>query len=184
MSYFKEMKERLEEYENSSKQRLMKGLPILCRLDGSSFSKFVKGLETPYDERLSNLMIESCKFLVEKTNARVGFVGSDEISLILWEENENSELIYNEIISHNGKAIMSIKEHESGSDRIAEAVENMDADIIINVQGDEPFINKTPLEQIITAFQNDSEKKIDLASLMFDFPITASESAGVPVKLS
>ena len=80
----------------------------------------------------------------------------------------DSELIYSEIISHHGKAIMSIKEHESGSDRIAEAVENMDANLIINVQGDEPFINKTPLEQIITAFKNDTEKKIDLASLMFE----------------
>ena len=80
----------------------------------------------------------------------------------------DSDLIYNEIISNNGKAIMSIKEHESGSDRIAEAVENIDADIIINVQGDEPFINKPPLEQIIEAFKQDVHKKIDLASLMFE----------------
>jgi 3-deoxy-manno-octulosonate cytidylyltransferase (CMP-KDO synthetase) len=80
----------------------------------------------------------------------------------------DSDLIYNEIISNNGKAIMSIKEHESGSDRIAEAVENIEADIIINVQGDEPFINKPPLEQIIEAFKQDANKKIDLASLMFE----------------
>ena len=53
----------------------------------------------------------------------------------------DSNLIFNEIISNGGKAIMSIKEHESGSDRIAEAVENMDIDVVINVQGDEPFIN-------------------------------------------
>jgi 3-deoxy-manno-octulosonate cytidylyltransferase (CMP-KDO synthetase) len=63
---------------------------------------------------------------------------------------------------------MSIKEHESGSDRIAEAVENIEADIIINAQGDEPFINKSPLEQIIEAFKQDVDKKIDLASLMFE----------------
>jgi 3-deoxy-manno-octulosonate cytidylyltransferase (CMP-KDO synthetase) len=44
-----------------------------------------------------------------------------------------------EIVSHGGKAIMSIKEHESGSDRIAEAIENLDVDIVINVQGDEPY---------------------------------------------
>ena len=48
----------------------------------------------------------------------------------------DSDLIYNEITSNNGKAIMSIKNHESGSDRIAEAVENIDADIVINVQVD------------------------------------------------
>lgn len=80
----------------------------------------------------------------------------------------DSDLIYNEIISNGGKAIMSIKEHESGSDRIAEAVENMEVDVVINVQGDEPFINKKPLEQVIDIFRNDSEKKVDLASLMFE----------------
>lgn len=79
----------------------------------------------------------------------------------------DSDLIYNEIISNGGKAIMSIKEHESGSDRIAEAVENMEVDIVINIQGDEPFINKKPLEELIDVFKKDSEKKVDLGSLMF-----------------
>lgn len=79
----------------------------------------------------------------------------------------DSYLIFNEIISNGGKAIMSIKEHESGSDRIAEAVENMNVDIVINVQGDEPFINKKPLEELIEVFKIDTEKKIDLGSLMF-----------------
>ena len=78
----------------------------------------------------------------------------------------DSDLIYNEIISNGGKAIMSIKEHESGSDRIAEAVADIDADIVVNVQGDEPFTEKGPLEQVLSVFQNDTNKKIDLASLM------------------
>ena len=79
----------------------------------------------------------------------------------------DSDLILNEIISNGGKAIMSTKEHESGSDRIAEAVENMDVDVVINVQGDEPFINKKPLEELIEVFKNDADKKVDLGSLMF-----------------
>jgi len=79
----------------------------------------------------------------------------------------DSDLIFNEIISNGGKAIMSIKEHESGSDRIAEAVEKMEVDIVINVQGDEPFINKKPLEELIEVFKKDTEKKVDLGSLMF-----------------
>jgi 3-deoxy-manno-octulosonate cytidylyltransferase (CMP-KDO synthetase) len=79
----------------------------------------------------------------------------------------DSDLIFNEIISNAGKAIMSVKEHESGSDRIAEAVENMDVDVVINVQGDEPFINKKPLEELIEVFKKDTEKKVDLGSLMF-----------------
>lgn len=78
----------------------------------------------------------------------------------------DSDLIFNEIISQGGKAIMSIKEHESGSDRIAEAVENLDVDVVVNVQGDEPFINKEPLEKVIEVFKQDKDQKIDLASLM------------------
>ena len=78
----------------------------------------------------------------------------------------DSDLIYNEIISHNGKAIMSVKEHESGSDRIAEAVESIDVDVVVNVQGDEPFINSEPLRELIQVFRNDVDKKVDLGSLM------------------
>jgi 3-deoxy-manno-octulosonate cytidylyltransferase (CMP-KDO synthetase) len=78
----------------------------------------------------------------------------------------DSDLIFKEIAGNGGKAIMSIKEHESGSDRIAEAVENMDVDIVVNVQGDEPFIDTEALEKLIEVYKNDSEKKVDLASLM------------------
>jgi 3-deoxy-manno-octulosonate cytidylyltransferase (CMP-KDO synthetase) len=78
----------------------------------------------------------------------------------------DSDLIYDEIVSHGGKAIKSIKEHESGSDRIAEAVENLDVDIVINVQGDEPFIDTESLAKVIEVFKNDLDKKVDLASLM------------------
>jgi len=78
----------------------------------------------------------------------------------------DSDLIFNEIVSNGGKAIMSKKEHESGSDRIAEAVEDLDVDIVVNVQGDEPFINKEPLEKLLDVFRNDTSHQIDLASLM------------------
>jgi 3-deoxy-manno-octulosonate cytidylyltransferase (CMP-KDO synthetase) len=80
----------------------------------------------------------------------------------------DSNLIYDEIIINGGKAIMSSKEHESGSDRIAEAVENLDVDIVVNVQGDEPFINAEPLAKVLEVFRNDSDKKVDLASLMVE----------------
>jgi len=78
----------------------------------------------------------------------------------------DSDLIYNEIVSNGGKAIMSVKEHESGSDRIAEAVANLDVDIVVNVQGDEPFIDAEPLKKVIEVFKNDLDNKVDLASLM------------------
>jgi 3-deoxy-manno-octulosonate cytidylyltransferase (CMP-KDO synthetase) len=78
----------------------------------------------------------------------------------------DSDLIFEEIVSNGGKAIMSIKEHESGSDRIAEAVADLDVDIVINVQGDEPFIDAEPLAKVIEVFKNDTHKQVDLASLM------------------
>ncbi|MFV5686100.1 3-deoxy-manno-octulosonate cytidylyltransferase [Flavobacterium sp. GB2R13] len=90
----------------------------------------------------------------------------------------DSDLIYDEIVSHSGKAIRSIKEHESGSDRIAEAVENLDVDIVINVQGDEPFIDAEPLAKVIEVFKNDLDKKVDLASLMRE--ITNEEEINNP----
>ena len=78
----------------------------------------------------------------------------------------DSQLIFDEILLKGGKVIMSIKEHESGSDRIAEAVESIDTDIVVNVQGDEPFINKEPLAAVLEEFRKDTQKEIDLASLM------------------
>ena len=73
--------------------------------------------------------------------------------------------IIDEIVSHGGKAIRSQKEHETGSDRIAEAIEFMDAEVIVNVQGDEPFTKKEPLEQLIQVFLEDKEKQISVATL-------------------
>ncbi|QXP58142.1 3-deoxy-manno-octulosonate cytidylyltransferase [Cellulophaga sp. HaHa_2_95] len=78
----------------------------------------------------------------------------------------DSDVIFNVIVEAGGKAIMSVKEHECGSDRIAEAVEDMDVDIIVNVQGDEPFTEKESLASVLDVFDNDPTKEIDLASLM------------------
>jgi 3-deoxy-manno-octulosonate cytidylyltransferase (CMP-KDO synthetase) len=80
----------------------------------------------------------------------------------------DSHVIFNEITSNGGKAIMSKKEHESGSDRIAEAVEDVDCDIVINVQGDEPFTEKESLDKLLNVFKYDPNKEIDLASLMVE----------------
>ncbi|WP_254073646.1 3-deoxy-manno-octulosonate cytidylyltransferase [Cellulophaga sp. HaHaR_3_176] len=79
----------------------------------------------------------------------------------------DSDIIFDVVVAAGGKAIMSKKEHECGSDRIAEAIEDMDVDIIVNVQGDEPFIDKESLANVLSVFDNDPKEEIDLASLMF-----------------
>ncbi len=85
----------------------------------------------------------------------------------------DSEIIFNEIIQNGGYAIMSKEQHESGSDRIAEAVADIDVDIVVNVQGDEPFIKKELLQALLNSFTNDKEEKIKVASLMY--PIVNEE---------
>ncbi len=75
----------------------------------------------------------------------------------------DSEIIFNEITQYGGNAIMSKRSHESGSDRIAEAVQELDIDIVVNVQGDEPFVKREPLEKVIAVF---SDAKVQVASLM------------------
>ncbi len=90
----------------------------------------------------------------------------------------DSDLIYQLIREHGGKALMSQQEHESGSDRIAEAVVDLDVDVVVNVQGDEPFIDKHSLAEVIQIFHKDMEKEIDLASLMT--PITDWEEINNP----
>jgi 3-deoxy-D-manno-octulosonate cytidylyltransferase len=71
--------------------------------------------------------------------------------------------IYDNITNNGGKAIFSKKEHSTGTDRIAEAAENLESDIIFNIQGDEPFINKEAVSKLISAF---SDNQVDVATLV------------------
>jgi 3-deoxy-manno-octulosonate cytidylyltransferase (CMP-KDO synthetase) len=75
----------------------------------------------------------------------------------------DSDIIFKEIEAAGGHPVMSVKEHESGTDRIAEAAEHMDVDIILNVQGDTPFIHKEPLEKLLALF---GDETVQVASLM------------------
>jgi 3-deoxy-D-manno-octulosonate cytidylyltransferase len=78
----------------------------------------------------------------------------------------DSDTVFNEITSNGGKAVMSKKEHESGSDRIAEAAADMEVDVIVNVQGDEPFVKREPLEKLLKVFEGEEGQHVQVASLM------------------
>jgi len=92
----------------------------------------------------------------------------------------DSEIIFNEILSFGGQAIMSKREHESGSDRIAEAIAGLDVDVVINVQGDEPFIQAGPLEKLVRLFDDAS---VQVGSLMraIDDPEEITRASAVKV---
>lgn len=75
----------------------------------------------------------------------------------------DSDEIYNEIKAINGNVVMSTREHESGTDRIAEIAADMDVDVILNVQGDSPFNRKDALQQLLQQFEDET---VHVASLM------------------
>lgn len=75
----------------------------------------------------------------------------------------DSDIIRQEIERYEGRAIMSEKEHESGTDRIAEAAVDLNADVIVNVQGDTPFVKADPLRNLLAVFE---EEAVQVASLM------------------
>lgn len=85
----------------------------------------------------------------------------------------DSGIIYNEIVTNGGKAIMSKKEHESGSDRIAEAAAELEVDVIINVQGDTPFVKKEPLEKLLQQFLDPSVQVGSLMQILEDEKLIA-----------
>ena len=80
----------------------------------------------------------------------------------------DSEIIFNEIKSHGGFAMMSKATHESGSDRIAEAMASIETDVVLNVQGDEPFIDKTSLSKLLDVFEDSSVQVASLMKIIYD----------------
>ncbi|RYD56484.1 MAG: 3-deoxy-manno-octulosonate cytidylyltransferase [Sphingobacteriales bacterium] len=78
----------------------------------------------------------------------------------------DSEQIKQEVEQYGGQAVMSKGQYESGTDRIAEIAEDIDADIFVNVQGDEPFVQKAPLEKLLKVFADETGKNIQVASIV------------------
>lgn len=78
----------------------------------------------------------------------------------------DSDIILNEISSRGGRAVKSQRQHESGSDRIAEIAAGLETDVIVNVQGDEPFVQKAPLLALLKVFEGERGAGVKVASLM------------------
>ena len=87
--------DRQKLYESFETERIcMPRLPIMARLDGKSFHNFTKGLNRPYDERLTKLMVDTTKFLIEKTHAKLGYTQSDEITLMWYYPEKESNPLF------------------------------------------------------------------------------------------
>jgi tRNA(His) guanylyltransferase len=81
-----------EAVETASKLDPM--LPIYARIDGRAFSTFTRGMERPFDDRMTNAMIETTKHLVHETHARIGYTQSDEISLVWLADRPESDVFF------------------------------------------------------------------------------------------
>jgi 3-deoxy-manno-octulosonate cytidylyltransferase (CMP-KDO synthetase) len=103
----------------------------------------------------------------EKTIIRM--VYENAVAMNLFDEVlvvTDSDEIMNEILSAGGSVKKSMKDHQSGSDRIAEAVASMDVDVVVNIQGDEPFVEKEPLQDLLNCFK---DPNVAVASVMKRF---------------
>lgn len=86
---FDKMGDRMKAYErNETEQRFKPNSILHIRLDGRGFSKFTKGLKRPFDERLSTLMVDTAKHVLERYKCLVGYTQSDEMSFILVNDYE------------------------------------------------------------------------------------------------
>jgi tRNA(His) guanylyltransferase len=88
-----EMGDRMKAYEAATELRLDCSLPICARIDGRSFSSFTRGAEKPFDARVSTAMRETARHLVDQSHARIGYVQSDEITLI-WLNEEGGSILF------------------------------------------------------------------------------------------
>jgi tRNA(His) 5'-end guanylyltransferase len=86
------MGDRMKGYESATDYRLSRELPIIARLDGKGFSKWTADLKRPFDETFHNVMVETAKFLAEKTHAKAAYTQSDEITLGWINETEDSQV--------------------------------------------------------------------------------------------
>ena len=109
------------------------------------------------------LLREICgKTLIARTyEATVNSKIFDDVLVIT-----NSPEIIAELESSNIKYIFDDNNYQTGTDRIAGVASKIEADIIINVQGDEPFINSNTIESILNTFKHDKENNIKIVSVM------------------
>ncbi len=85
--------DRMKDYEMAEAgRRLMPGLPVCARIDGKRFSRFTEGLSRPFDERMSQLMVSTTRYLVEESAALAGYTQSDEISMLWYDDDPKVQL--------------------------------------------------------------------------------------------
>ena len=128
---------------------MKKVIVIPARLDSSRLPK--KVLLDLNGKTVLQRVYEQC---LKVKNVDEVYVATDSLEI-----KEVCETFTNQVV-------ITKSTHQSGTDRIGEAISSIDCDIVINVQGDEPFIDSNSLKKLIQIFRYDPQKEIALASLM------------------
>jgi tRNA(His) guanylyltransferase len=89
-----ELSDRMKKYESLTEDRLLVGVPILARLDGRSFHTFTKGMDRPYDVKLSDMMRNTMRYLCQESHALCGYTQSDEITLLWHTTKPESQMFF------------------------------------------------------------------------------------------
>ena len=126
--------DRMKAYEGVETGRLIAPeLPLVVRLDGRAFSTFTRGMEKPFDARMSDIMRAVTAHLIEQTGARVGYTQSDEITLILERETPESEPIFGgrvfkivSVLAAMASAKFTMLAVEAWSERVARIIPSFD----------------------------------------------------------
>lgn len=103
-----EIAERMKSYESAYSMRTLPLIPTMVRIDGKTFHTWTKNLETPFDKRLSNIFIETTRFLVEKTNAKLGYTQSDEITLMYYTPNTDKQIFFDRKLQKMNSVLSSM----------------------------------------------------------------------------
>lgn len=85
---------RMKQYEKLYTRKAMPLLPVIARLDGKSFHTWTQGLHRPFDQDFMNIMQTTTKKLVQETGAVIGYTQSDEITLIFYSNNPESQIFF------------------------------------------------------------------------------------------
>ncbi len=85
--------DRMKMYEKRASLRALPCVPVIARIDGKCFSKWVKRLDLgPFDDLLSSIMDHTAQTLVAQTGARIGYTQSDEITLVYYAPDARSQI--------------------------------------------------------------------------------------------
>ena len=87
--------DRMKMYERQETgARFIPKLPIYARIDGRCFSKFTKGMDRPYDVLFREAMLDTLTYLVEQTHPLIGYTQSDELSLMWYSDDIDSQIFF------------------------------------------------------------------------------------------